>query len=77
MAHFTDLPLDILPLILQHLLRSNYLATTRLVNRSFDTFAAPRLFEQILIYAWHKDAKKKVSYSVLVHVFATYLSVCI
>ena len=61
MASFVDLPIDLLPIILRHIVRPNHLAANRLVNRSFDAFAAPRLFEEILIFAWHKDAKSRVN----------------
>src|SRR5882762_1499700 len=61
MARFVDLPIDLLPVILQHVVRPNHLAMSRLVNRQFNAFAAPRLFEQILIYAWHKNAKSRVN----------------
>ena len=60
MARFLDIPVDLLPLILQHLVRPNHLAASRLVNSSFGTFAVPFLFEQIFIFAWHKDAKIRV-----------------
>lgn len=64
MAHFVDLPLDVIPIILQHIVKPNQLAANRLVNKSFEAFAAPRLFEQIFIFAWHKDAKTRVNDSI-------------
>lgn len=60
MAQFIDLPLDLLPGILQFVVRSNHLAVARLVNRRFDDFAGPLLFEQVSIYAWNKDSKNRV-----------------
>jgi hypothetical protein len=61
MARFVDVPLELIPVILQHVVKPNHLAASRLVNRSFNEFAAPRLFEQIFIFAWHKAAKARVS----------------
>lgn len=60
MAQFTDLPLDLLPNILQFVVRANHLAAARLVNRRFDDFAGPLLFEQVSIYAWNKDSKNRL-----------------
>ena len=61
MAQFLDLPLDLLPNILQFVVRSNHLAAARLVNSKFDKFAGPLLFKQVSIYAWHKNAKNRVT----------------
>ncbi|KAG7451596.1 uncharacterized protein BT62DRAFT_942611 [Guyanagaster necrorhizus] len=58
--HFLDLPLDILPLILSHLQNTHHLALTCCVNKIFYQFAAPRLYERISIYSWHKHRKTKV-----------------
>ncbi|KAK0451597.1 hypothetical protein EV421DRAFT_1702856 [Armillaria borealis] len=58
--HFLDLPLDILPLVLSHLQNTQHLALTCCVNKTFYQFAAPRLYERISIYSWHKHGKTKV-----------------
>lgn len=73
MAQFVDLPLDLLPAILQFVVRSNHLAATRLTSHAFNTFAAPLLFEQVSILAWHKNSKLRVKQ--LFRVLASYPSV--
>ncbi|TFY69886.1 hypothetical protein EVG20_g2955 [Dentipellis fragilis] len=60
MAEFTDLPLEILPLIVQHIVKASHLAALCLVNRSFHAFAVPLLYERIVIFPWYKDAKTRV-----------------
>jgi hypothetical protein len=60
MASFVNLPLDLVPIILQQVLKPSHLASIRLVSRTFDAFAAPCLFQGIFIYPWHKDAKTRV-----------------
>ncbi|KAH9924988.1 uncharacterized protein BXZ73DRAFT_91166 [Epithele typhae] len=59
-SHFNDLPLELLPLIVQYLLRPSHLAIACRVNRSFYTFSIPLLYERVFIYAWHKEGKAKV-----------------
>lgn len=73
MAQFVDLPLDLLPNILQFVVRSNQLAAARLVNHRFDHFAGPLLFEHVSIFAWHQDAKNR--FKQLFHVLARYANV--
>ena len=60
-AQFNDLPLELLPVVVQHLLRPSHLATACLVNKAFYTFAVPLLYERVFISAWHKEGKAKVS----------------
>ncbi|KAF8510199.1 hypothetical protein BU17DRAFT_55597 [Hysterangium stoloniferum] len=60
MISFLDLPTDLLPLILQHIIKPHHLAKCCLVNRAFHSFTVPLLYERIFIYAWHKDGKTKV-----------------
>ncbi|GBE89773.1 hypothetical protein BKA93DRAFT_793618 [Sparassis latifolia] len=60
MARFLDLPLEVLPLILRHILRPNHLAALCLVDHYFRAFAIPLLYEHAFIYAWQKEAKAKV-----------------
>ena len=58
---FLDLPLELLPVIMQQLVRPSHFAALCLVNRSFYRFAVPYLYERAFIYAWHKEGKAKVS----------------
>lgn len=61
MATFHDLPLELLPSILHHLVKPDQLATACLVNKTFYTFAAADLYQIASILPWHKDSKVKVS----------------
>ncbi|KAI0062515.1 hypothetical protein BV25DRAFT_1803980 [Artomyces pyxidatus] len=60
MALFLDLPIELLPLILQHVVKASHLARIALVNRSFYTFAVPLLYERITIYPWYRHSKTRV-----------------
>ncbi|OCH90186.1 hypothetical protein OBBRIDRAFT_777389 [Obba rivulosa] len=60
MAQFLDLPIELLPLILQHIVRPSHFAALCLVSKSFYDFAVSRLYERIYIYAWHREGKTKV-----------------
>ncbi|KAI0078087.1 hypothetical protein K474DRAFT_1594707 [Panus rudis PR-1116 ss-1] len=60
MAQFSDLPIELLVLILQHIPKPAHLAKICLVDKAFDKFGREQLYRQIYIYAWHKDAKLKV-----------------
>ena len=60
MARFEDLPLDLLPLILQHFIRPAHLANACLVNKDFYAFAIYHLYRRVFIYAWHTNVKTKV-----------------
>ncbi|KAH9931561.1 uncharacterized protein B0H18DRAFT_989967 [Fomitopsis serialis] len=57
---FLDLPLELLPVIMQQLVRPSHFAALCLVNKAFYTFAIPYLYERAFIYAWHKEGKAKV-----------------
>ncbi|KAI8989017.1 hypothetical protein BD414DRAFT_485715 [Trametes punicea] len=57
---FQDLPVELLPLIIQHVVRPSHLATLCLVNKAFYAFAVPLLYERVFIYAWHRESKVKV-----------------
>ena len=61
-AQFNDLPLELLPLVLHHLVKPSHLSAVCLVNHSFYTFAVPLLYERVFIYSWHKEGKTRVSY---------------
>ncbi|CCM00826.1 uncharacterized protein FIBRA_02868 [Fibroporia radiculosa] len=60
MVQFLDLPLELLPLIVQHFVRPSHFAALCLVNKYFYTFAISLLYERAFIYAWHKEGKAKV-----------------
>lgn len=53
------LPIELLPEILQHILKPQRLATLSLVSRTFYIFAAELLYERIHIYPWYRSAKLK------------------
>lgn len=60
MVDFQELPIDILPVILDFVLKSSHLAHAAEVNKAWYEFATPRLYERVSIFSWHKEAKKKV-----------------
>ncbi|KAH0578581.1 hypothetical protein J132_02009 [Termitomyces sp. J132] len=60
MVVFLDLPVDILPLILSFIVRPQHLASNSLVNKTFQSFAIPRLYERVSLYAWQREGKTKV-----------------
>ncbi|KAJ4490197.1 hypothetical protein J3R30DRAFT_3279097 [Lentinula aciculospora] len=63
MIKFLDLPLDLLPIIFYHLTLPQDLQEVCLVNKIFNRFATPKLYEQIRIYSWHKQSKEKANIS--------------
>ncbi|KAN0116626.1 hypothetical protein V8E52_005770 [Russula decolorans] len=60
MARFEDLPLDLLPQILVHLLIPDHLASLCLVSRNFYSFSVPKLYRRIVILPWQKSSKSRV-----------------
>ncbi|KAJ3988777.1 hypothetical protein F5890DRAFT_1402401 [Lentinula detonsa] len=60
MINFIDLPLDLLPVILHHLALPQHFHKICLVNKIFNRFATPKLYERISVYSWHKHGKEKV-----------------
>ena len=58
---FPDLPVDLLPLILQHIVRPQHLAWVCLVNKDFHSFAIVYLYGRIAIYPWFKGGKIRAS----------------
>jgi hypothetical protein len=61
MSSAGDLPVELLPLILTHLLRPQDLVECCLVNSLFYYFSTPLLYEWIYVYPWRKGGKEKVS----------------
>ena len=62
MAHFLDLPPELLPIILGFVLNPQHIFTLCLINKSFNLFATPLLYRRVFIFAWYKDAKTKVGH---------------
>ena len=56
-----DLPIEVLPEILQFVVKPQHLVSMCLANKTFRTFAVERLYERISIYSWHKEGKTKVA----------------
>ncbi|KAI0719750.1 hypothetical protein C8T65DRAFT_33830 [Cerioporus squamosus] len=59
-AQFEDKPLELLPVIIQHVVKPSHLAAICLVDHRFYEFTIPLLYERVFIYAWHKEGKAKV-----------------
>ncbi|KAF8173723.1 hypothetical protein BJ912DRAFT_991755 [Pholiota molesta] len=57
---FLDLPIEILPEVIEHVLKPQHLAQLCLVNKTFRAFATPRLYERIYIYSWHREGNPKL-----------------
>ncbi|KAG1872973.1 hypothetical protein DFJ58DRAFT_760579 [Suillus subalutaceus] len=55
---FVDIPLELLPIIFDFVVRAQHLASLCLVNKSFNEFAIQRLYRRVYIYAWHTEAAK-------------------
>jgi len=60
MALFSDLPLDLLPVIVASLQEPVHIASLCLVNRVFHLFSVSKLYERIVIYPWHQSSKYRV-----------------
>jgi hypothetical protein len=61
MSQFLELPLELLPVILDFVVKPQHISTLCLVNKSFNDFAMPLLYRRVFIFAWYKEAKSKVS----------------
>lgn len=66
MAHFLDLPPELLPIIFGFVLNPEHIFSQCLVSKSFNLFATPLLYRRVSIFAWYKDAKNKVGQRVFV-----------
>ncbi|KIK96882.1 hypothetical protein PAXRUDRAFT_137464 [Paxillus rubicundulus Ve08.2h10] len=62
MSQFLELPLELLPVILDSVVKPQHISTLCLVNKSFKDFATPLLYRRVFIFAWHKEAKSKVAF---------------
>ncbi|KAG1737583.1 uncharacterized protein EDB91DRAFT_1290700 [Suillus paluster] len=60
MVEFIDIPLELLPVIFDSVVRPHHLTSLCLVNKSFNEFAIPRLYQRVYIYAWHTEATSKI-----------------
>lgn len=60
MAHFLELPLELLPVIFDFVLSPQHISALCLVNETFNRFATPLLYRRVFIVAWYKEAKAKV-----------------
>ncbi|KXN87161.1 hypothetical protein AN958_09125 [Leucoagaricus sp. SymC.cos] len=60
MASGPELPLELLPVILEHLPKVHYLTRTALVNHAFHQATIPLLYARASIYSWHREAKGRV-----------------
>ncbi len=60
MALFIDLPDELVPFILQYIVKPHHLALLALVNKNFRASASPILYKRISIFSWHKGSKIKV-----------------
>ena len=60
MAYFEDLPVELLPLIVVHLLKPGHLSSLCLVSRTFHLASVPELYKRIAIFPWHKSSKSRV-----------------
>lgn len=67
MSRFLDLPIELLPDILRHIIKPHHLALCCLVNKTFLSFTIPQLYASIYIYAWHANSKIKVGMKLTTH----------
>ncbi|TDL27812.1 hypothetical protein BD410DRAFT_712707 [Rickenella mellea] len=54
---FNDLPQELLPLIIQQIVKPQHLAWSCPVSKMFYRYAVPRLYERAAIFAWYKEGK--------------------
>ncbi|KAK7682783.1 hypothetical protein QCA50_014167 [Cerrena zonata] len=55
-----DLPIELVPVILENIVKPSHLVHICLVNRTFDIFARESLYSKVFIYSWHKNVKTKI-----------------
>jgi hypothetical protein len=59
MPTFDDLPLELLPSIIEKIVKPAHLSIICRVNHSFYDFGSSLLYRRIFIYPWHKHSKSK------------------
>ncbi|KAG8915554.1 hypothetical protein FRC01_003620, partial [Tulasnella sp. 417] len=59
-AGFSDLPLDLLAVIFQHIPRPHDFTVLARVNKAFHSFAVPFLYSEVRVYQWHNEWKDKI-----------------
>ncbi|KAI0030157.1 hypothetical protein K488DRAFT_79788 [Vararia minispora EC-137] len=55
-----DLPIELFPLIVGHVVKASHLACICLVNKPFYALAVPLLYKRIVIRHWYTDWKRRV-----------------
>lgn len=61
LSQFSDLPVEILLLILRHLSRYQDLSVCSLISRTFYELAVAELYRWVYIFSWRKEGKEKVT----------------
>lgn len=59
-AQFADLPIEVLPIILQNIPRIQDLSACSLVSKAFHELGVPVLYRWVYIHSWRRDGKEKV-----------------
>ncbi|KZT26140.1 hypothetical protein NEOLEDRAFT_1155981 [Neolentinus lepideus HHB14362 ss-1] len=57
---FSELPIELLSVIFQFIVKPSHFTTLCLVNTSFRDLAVPLLYESAYVYPWHNESKLKV-----------------
>ncbi|KDQ56764.1 hypothetical protein JAAARDRAFT_36253 [Jaapia argillacea MUCL 33604] len=60
MACFLELPVELLPIIVQFVVKPSHLALVCQTNKVFYRYAIPCLYERVLVFPWHRDGKSRV-----------------
>ncbi|EPQ50827.1 hypothetical protein GLOTRDRAFT_49961 [Gloeophyllum trabeum ATCC 11539] len=60
LSSFADIPIELLPIVFQFIVKPSHLATLCLVNSTFRDLAVSQLYESVHIYPWHNEAKTRV-----------------
>ena len=57
MTTFNNLPLELLPVIVQNVVNPESLASFCLVNKTFCEFTRPFLYHTVVVFPWHQKEK--------------------
>ncbi|EIW79601.1 hypothetical protein CONPUDRAFT_125965 [Coniophora puteana RWD-64-598 SS2] len=57
---FVDLPIELLPFVVESVVKPQHLAALCLVDRTFNAVSTARLYERVVIYAWYREAKERI-----------------